>query len=114
MLRTYGRQLTSARRLARFDRTMLLARAERPDPDARDARRQEMVRRVAREIVENLIVNGSDNPVVLDIKTTLEREVGQPLVFEYPLDGDDLHILRATPTGPQVLPPEQMGRLLGR
>lgn len=114
MLRTYGRQLTSARRIARFDRTMLLARAERPDPDARDARRKEMVQRVAREIIENLIVNGSENPVVLDIKTALEHEVGQPLVFEYPLDGDDLHILRDTPAGPQVLPPDVMGRLLGR
>lgn len=114
MLRTYGKQLTSARRLARFRRALMIARGQDPDAMPRDVRRRQLVERVAREIIENLIVEGTENPVVQEIKAELEFEVGSPLVFEYPLDGEDLHILRYTPDGPQALGATEAGAVMGR
>ena len=114
MLRTYGKQLTSARRLARFRRALMLARGQDPEAIPRDVRRRQLVERVAREIIENLIVDGSENPVVRDIQTELEFEVGSPLVFEYPLDGGDLQILRYTDEGPQAMGPAEMSGVMRR
>ena len=114
MLRTYGRQLTSARRLARFRRALMMARGQDPDAIPRAVRRRQLVERVAREIIENLIVEESENPVVRDIQAELEIEVGSPLVFEYPLDGGDLQILRQTHEGPQAMNPDEMNGIMGR
>lgn len=114
MLRTYGKQLTNARRLARFRRALMLARGQDPEAVPRDVRRRQLVERVAREIIENLIVEGSENPVVRDIQATLEFEVGSPLVFEYPLDGGDLRILRRTAEGPRAMGDAEMGGAMRR
>ncbi len=114
MLRTYGKQLTSARRLARFRRALQLARGQDPEALPREVRRRQLVERVSREIIENLIVEGSENPVVKDIQAELEFEIGSPLVFEYPLDGSDLQILRYTAEGPQAMGPDETNRVMGR
>ena len=41
----------------------------------RQVKRQAMIERVSREIVENLIFVGSMNPIVQEIKEELENEV---------------------------------------
>ena len=103
MLRTYGRQVTTARRLARFRRSL------QPVDDeetliSREAKRRELVGRVAAEIVENCIVTGSDTPVVEDIKADLEEELGFPLVFAYPPEEQEMQIFRTDgPDGPQEI-----------
>ena len=112
MMRTYGRQLTSAKRLARFRKALMLAQGRTEPLTPRDIRRKQLVERVAREIIENLIVSGSENPVVGEIQTELNQRFGQELLFEYPLDGDDLRILRMTDQGPQVLPPPETGEVM--
>ena len=96
MLRTYGRQVTTARRLARFRRSL------RPVDDeeaqiSREAKRRELVGRVAAEIVENCIVAGSDTPVVEELKAELEEELGFPVVFAYPPEEQEMQIFRQTP-----------------
>lgn len=103
MLRTYGRQVTTARRLARYRRSLAAAGAEDEVRISREAKRRELVGRVAAEIVENCIVTGSDTPVVEDIKAELEEELGYPLVFAYPPQEQDMQIFRDGPDGPEEL-----------
>ncbi|MEA4857723.1 MAG: DVU0524 family FlgM-associated protein [Solidesulfovibrio sp.] len=95
MLRTYGRQVTTARRLARYRRSLAAAGAEDEVRISREAKRRELVGRVAAEIVENCIVTGSDTPVVEEIKAELEEELGYPLVFAYPPEEQEMQIFRA-------------------
>ena len=97
MLRTYGRQVTTARRLARYRRSLRAAGAEDEVRISRDAKRRELVGRVAAEIVENCIVAGSDSPVVAEIKAELEEELGFPLVFAYPPQDQEMQIFRHEP-----------------
>lgn len=96
MLRTYGRQVTTARRLARFRRSL------RPVDDeesriSREAKRRELVGRVAAEIVENCLVAGTETPVVEELKAELEEELGFPVVFAYPPEEQEMQIFRKAP-----------------
>ncbi|WP_319780626.1 DVU0524 family FlgM-associated protein [Maridesulfovibrio sp.] len=114
MLRTYGKQLTSAKRLARFRRA--LKRSESPDvvTISRQARRRELVEKISREIIENLIVSGNENPVVSDILEQLELDFGDRFFFEYPLDGSDVQVLKETPEGVFDLPREEKAQVMNR
>lgn len=100
MLLRYSRQLVAARRLARYDR--LLGRNLSEGPEAVQAKRREMVERVAREIMENLIFSGSDNPVVLEVKNRLADEVGEELIFRYPPAEQDFQIFRVGSDGEET------------
>lgn len=112
MLKTYGKQLSSAKRLARFRHALRLSQAQDAVSISQQAKRRELVERVAREIMENLIVNGEGNPVVGEIMDRLAAQTGWTVVFEYPLDGGDLRVLRDTPEGPLELGPEEKARLM--
>lgn len=102
MLRTYGRQITTARRLARYHRTLRAAGAQDEVEISREARRRELVQKVTAEIVESLIVTGSDNPVVQDIKKGLESAFKTRFVFAYPPEEQDLQIFRLPGEGNAV------------
>ncbi len=102
MLRTYGRQVTTARRLARYRRSLQAAEAEDEVRISREAKRRELVGRVAAEIVENCIVTGSDTPVVEDIKADLEDELGFPIVFAYPPEDQEMQIFKVAPDSDPV------------
>ena len=96
MLRTYGRQVTTARRLARFRRSLQPADDEET-LISREAKRRELVGRVAAEIVENCIVAGTETPVVEELKAELEEELGFPVVFAYPPEEQEMQIFRKDP-----------------
>jgi hypothetical protein len=96
MLLQYGKQLIAARRLARYER---LTGRRRIDDDAALARRRTLVERIAREIVENLLFSGSENPIVQEVRKNLERETGQEYIFRYPPDEEEFLILRRIPEG---------------
>ena len=98
MLRTYGKQLTSAKRLARFRQALGGSRPE--DNVSKQAKRRELVQRIAHEVIESLIVNATHSPVVAAILGQLESEFGHRYLFEYPVDGTDVQILRETEHGP--------------
>jgi hypothetical protein len=104
MLRTYGRQVTTARRLARYHRLQRLEEPAEADEAARlrEVKRADLVRRVAVEIVENCIVTGSDSPVVDEIKAALEAELGFPLTFAYPPEEREMLLYRSDKTGQPV------------
>jgi hypothetical protein len=113
MLRTYSRQLVTARRLAHIHRIM---RAGWPDDEVRnqkEARRRTLVERVAREIIDNLLVTGAENTVAGEIKAELERRVGAPLVFEFPFMEQDLQIFRQSDGTLTRLSPEEVQEVLG-
>ena len=113
MLLRYSRQLVAARRLARYDR--LLGRGGQADPDAAAVRRQAMVERVAREIVENLIFSGSENPIVQEVQERLIEELGEELVFRYPPADLDFKIFRMAEDGEEEeLPPGEKQAVMGR
>jgi hypothetical protein len=99
MLRTYGRQVTTARRLARYRRMQLPDEPADAEETARlrEAKRTDLVRRVALEIVDNCLVTGSDSPVVDEIKAQLEEEVGFPLRFTYPPGVLEMQLFREVP-----------------
>lgn len=98
MLRTYGKQLTSAKRLARFRQA--LGGSEPEDNVSKQAKRRELVQRIAHEVFENLIVNSTHSPVVEAVLSQLESELGHRYLFDYPVDGTDVQILRETEHGP--------------
>lgn len=114
MLRTYGKQLTNAKRLARFKRALAISGAQDMVSISREAKRQELVERIAQEIIENLLVNGQDNPVVGKVLATLEQDLGERVLFDYPLDGGEVQILRQTPDGPREVDPEEKMRIMRR
>jgi len=113
MLHSYDKQLITARRLARYRRLM------RPDgADAVsisvEAKRSQLVERVAKEVVENLLISGSENPVVQRIKTQLEAECNQRYFFEYPVSAQELRVLKDTQTGPLEVGPDEKMEVLNR
>ncbi|GAB6125662.1 DVU0524 family FlgM-associated protein [Humidesulfovibrio idahonensis] len=114
MLRTYGKQLTSAKRLARFKRALSLSGAQDMVSISREARRKELVERISQEVIENLLVNGQDNPVVNKVLATLEQELGERVLFDYPLDGGEVQILRETAQGPQEVAQDEKMRIMRR
>ncbi len=114
MLRTYGKQLTSAKRLARFKRALALSGAQDVVSISREARRRELVERISQEVIENLLVNGQDNPVVTRVLSALEQDIGEKVLFDYPLDGSEVQILRETPDGPAEVAVEEKMRIMRR
>jgi hypothetical protein len=114
MLRTYGKQLTSAKRLARFKRALELSGAQDMVSISREAKRRELVERIAQEVIENLLVNGQENQVVSGVLEDLERDLGEHVLFDYPLDGGEVLILRQTEEGPREVAPEEKMRILRR
>jgi len=114
MLRTYGKQLTSAKRLARFKRALVLSGAQDQVSISREAKRRELVERISQEVIENLLVNGQDNPVVDGVLEDLEQDLGERVLFDYPLDGGEVQILRQTEAGVQEFAPDEKMRILRR
>jgi len=112
MLRTYGKQLSSAKRLARFRQA--IGGLEPMDDVARQAKRRELIQRIAHEVIENLIVNASPSPVVKAVLVQLERDLGEHLVFEYPIEGGDVQVLRETQSGPQEVTGPERDKIMRR
>ena len=100
MLLRYSRQLVAARRLARYDQ--LLGRGPQYGSEAAEVKRSAMVERVAREVMENLIFSGSDNPVVQEVQARLAEESGENFIFRYPPAEQDFQVFRTSPDGEEI------------
>ena len=102
MLLQYGRQLTTARRIARHRQAMRLAGGEEPSIPA-DTRRRLMVERITGEIVENLLLTGSESPIVQEVQARLDEALGSNIIFRYPPGELDMRIYR-NPDDAQTAP----------
>lgn len=99
VVRTYDQHQDTGRRIARFKKYMDRAGQGDSVSISKEAKRRQLVEKVAREIVDNLIGSDSSNPVVNEIKDTLSEEFGNDLRFRYPSDGSGLQILKQTENG---------------
>lgn len=114
MLRTYGRQLTSARRLERFKQSLAATAAEDDVQISRLAKRRMLVEQVSREIIENLMAAGSDNTVVQEIRAALEAEFGNSIELTYPPGEADMRIYKLTDDGPEEVSIEERNLIIKR
>lgn len=113
MLLRYGKQLVAARRLARYDQ--LLGRTQPSSTEAALARRRDLVERISREIMENLIFSGSENPIVLEVRERLAAEMGEEYIFRYPPAEQDFQIFRTIGDGgEEALPEREKRAVMGR
>ena len=112
MLLQYGRQLTTARRLARHRQAMRLTGALPPEQSPEEKRKL-MVHRVTSEIVENLLLTGSDNPVVAEVVTRLNTALGEEIIFRFPPGELDMLLFRRTDHDDEELTVEERGQVMG-
>lgn len=113
MLLQYGRQLTTARRLARHRQAMRLASGQE-DEIPPEVKRKLMVERVTAEIVDNLFLTGSDNPVVHEVRERLNTALGETFTFRYPPGELDMRIFREREDGPEEVTSEQKALIVDK
>lgn len=113
MLHEYGRQLVTSRRLARYHQVLRASAGAEPDMSP-ETRRRIMVERVSKELFENLLFTGSDNPVVDDVRRELERTLGEGIAFRYPPGRLDLSISRDGPSGPVEVSSDEKVKILAQ
>ncbi|MDR2051643.1 MAG: hypothetical protein LBQ63_07735 [Deltaproteobacteria bacterium] len=94
MLLQYGRQLISSRKLIRYRELLGQGDGRGESPPTPETQRKLMVERITREVVDNLIFAGSENPVVLEVRDRLDTELGENFVFQYPPGEMDFKIFR--------------------
>jgi hypothetical protein len=99
VMRTYDQHQEAGRRIARFKKYMDRAGQEDSVSISKEAKRRQLVEKVAGEIVNNLIGSDTTNPVVREIKTQMAKEFGQDVLFRYPSDGSGLQILKKNDQG---------------
>lgn len=114
VLQTYDRQIDSARRLVRLRQSLAKSEALDSVSISREAKRRQLVERVAREIVDSLLVSNNPNAVVEDIKRELEAEIGQELLFSFPPTEGQLKILKQTANGTVQISAKERERILAK
>ena len=109
MLLQYDRQLVTARRLARLKAEL---RERMPAAVPTETKRRVMVEHVARELLDNLLFPGSDNPVVREVRQELNRTLHGEYSFRYPPGEVDVRIFREEPDGSRELTSEERKHIL--
>ena len=109
MLLQYDRQLVTARRLARLKAEL---RDQMPVSISAETTRRAMVEHVARELLDNLLFTGSDNPVVREVRQELNRTLHGEYSFRYPPGEVDVRIFREEPEGSRELTSEERKNIL--
>jgi hypothetical protein len=114
VLQTYDRQLGTAHRIARLNKALSQAGITDSVSISPDAKRKQLVERIAHEIVNNLLVSGSTSAVVQDIRKDLENDMGSRLLFSYSSTKGEVVIHKQGPAGAEQVMPEEKERILGR
>jgi hypothetical protein len=112
VLQTYDRQLGTASRIARLNRVLTEAGLGDSVTISPDARRKSLVERIAREIVDNLMVSGSANPVVQEIRRELEAQTGHRLLLTFSPEAGELVIHKQGPDGPARVSQEERASIM--
>jgi hypothetical protein len=111
MLLQYGRQFISSRRLARYCRLREAGQGEGRPPDEQ---RRLMVERITREVVDNLLFTGSENPVVQEVRERMDETLGEKFIFHYPPGEMDFRVLQRTPQGDLEVSSGEKRRIMGK
>ncbi len=114
LLRTYDKQLISAQRLARYRQSFTPSEVQDQVSISREAKRRQMVERVAGEIVDNLVVAGSQSQVVKEIRQKLEAELEARLLFRYAPDKGRVEIHSQTRQGSEMVSDEESRGIMER
>ncbi|MDR2574227.1 MAG: hypothetical protein LBC94_07815 [Desulfovibrio sp.] len=97
MLMQYHKHLVASRLLSFHRETLeLMHREQDRDPQAK---RQKVIRQVARELWTNFTVRGEDTPMLRHLCQRLRCEYGENLEFRHQPGGYELVILRETDEG---------------
>ena len=64
--------------------------------------------------MENLVFSGSDNPIVQDVKTALEHELGERFSFKFPAEDLSFQVYRETAAGSEKVEAAERLRILDR
>lgn len=102
MIRQYNNQMLNSRTLAYREHILREARGEKPEISP-EAKRSMLIHRVAREVFCNLLNIGSDNPVVREARSALNKRFGTELEFCYIPGELDMVIYRKTESGMERL-----------
>ena len=113
MLHNYDKQLIAARRLNRYLQALRGDAGVAQEIPA-DIKRRVLVERVAHEVMENLVFSGSDNPIVQDVKTALEHELGERFSFKFPAEDLSFQVYRETAAGSEKVEAAERLRILDR
>lgn len=113
MLLNYDKQLIAARRLNRYLQALRGDAGVTQEIPA-DIKRRMLVERVAHEVMENLLFSGSDNPIVQEVKTALEQELGEQFSFKFPAEDLSFQVYRETASGPEKIEAEERLHVLDR
>ena len=113
MLHHYGRQLVTSRRLARYHQVLRINAGVAPEMSP-EMRRKIMVDRVSKELFENLMFTGGDNPVLEEVRKELGQAVGESVSFCYPPGQLDIDIMKDGPAGQIAVSSEEKARILGQ
>ena len=93
----YHKQLVTTRTMAFHQQTVqMMNPEERTDPAAK---RELVIKRVARELWTNFTVRGEDTPMLRHLCKRVCIEYGEPLEFTYKPGGFELMVLRRTEEG---------------
>lgn len=115
MVGAYGKQITTARRLARYRKMLRAAGSEDDLSISREAKRRDLVHRITSEIIENLLTTESSTPVARELIDQLSEEFGHPLVFAYPPEEQELQIFKLLDDGvAEELGPMEKGAVFER
>ena len=99
VVRTYDQHQETGRRIARFKKYMDRAGQGDSVSISKEAKRRQLVEKVAGEIVDNLIGSDTPKPVVREIKSQMAKEIRKEVLFRNPSQGSGLQILKQTDQG---------------
>ena len=115
MMRSYDRQIGNGQRIERVKKYLTpLSQTEDSVTISKDARRNELIERVSREIVDNLLGSESSNPVVQEIKQQINEEYSSELLFSYSMNDTRLQIMQRHSEGTTQLTDEDRDNVLAR
>ncbi len=84
ILRNYQRQSSTTKQLAQLRKAI---QNQSPETDktriSSQAKREQLVENISREIMDNLISSKTQNPVVAEIKQELEQEFNSSFLFQF-------------------------------
>lgn len=97
ILLEYHKQLVTSRTTAFHQHNLqLLGQSTLDDPEAR---RKEVIKRVARELWTNFVARGEDTAMLRHLKETLCKDFNETFQFTYEAGGFELIISRKTEDG---------------